>query len=493
MGRIADETIRGAKWGLIQKCTMQPVQFLYGIVLARLITPEEFGILGLTSIFFAIAGQLQNCGFGSALIRKQDRTEEDCSTVFWYNVGASFVLSAALFVAAPWFADFFNQPPLVNITRVSAVMMFLGSTSGVHWALYSARRDFKTPAIVGMITTLVGIPVCLTLAFCGFSYWSMVIQGVVTGLLSLIIIWIISPWKPKFIWSSRSFKEFFGFGSKLVLSGLNDILYLQSRQLIIGKFYSPAQLGNFNKGMQLSEMPRILTDGVIGGVIFPILSTIQNDEKRLVAVYRKYIRLNNLVCQFVMLTMVFNAHALVTVLYGDAWSEASVYACILCIGAATNSLSSINANLYMVKGRTDIVLKINVLLRIFGIMALIGAAFISVVAMCWAAASTALVWFVLCLYYTTKVSSLDYLKQLKDYLPYIFFSIIANIPSYIFSSVCVHSGLKLMMGVGCSFVIYSFLLYLRRDEMANELIHVSLRSRFIRRITSKKLQWKSSK
>ena len=204
MGRIADETIRGAKWGLIQKCTMQPVQFLYGIVLARLITPEEFGILGLTSIFFAIAGQLQNCGFGAALIRKQDRTEEDCSTVFWYNVGASFVLSAALFVAAPWFADFFNQPPLVDITRVSAVMMFLGSTSGVHWALYSARRDFKTPAIVGMITTLVGIPVCLTLAFCGFSYWSMVIQGVVTGLLSLIIIWIISPWKPKFIWSSRS-------------------------------------------------------------------------------------------------------------------------------------------------------------------------------------------------------------------------------------------------------------------------------------------------
>ena len=135
MGRIAQETISGAKWGVIQKFTMQPVQFVYGIILARLITPEEFGILGLTSIFFAIAGQLQNCGFGAALIRKQDRTEEDCSTMFWYNVAASFVLSSCLFLAAPWFADIFTQPPLVNITRVSAVMLFLGSTTSVHWTL----------------------------------------------------------------------------------------------------------------------------------------------------------------------------------------------------------------------------------------------------------------------------------------------------------------------------------------------------------------------
>lgn len=469
MGRIADETIRGAKWGLIQKCTMQPVQFLYGIVLARLITPEEFGILGLTSIFFAIAGQLQNCGFGSALIRKQDRTEEDCSTVFWYNVGASFVLSAALFAAAPWFANFFNQPPLVNITRVSAVMMFLGSTSGVHWALYSARRDFKTPAIVGMITTLVGIPVCLTLAFCGFSYWSMVIQGVVTGLFSLIIIWIISPWKPKFIWSSHSFKEFFGFGSKLVLSGLNDILYLQSRQLIIGKFYSPAQLGNFNKGFQVSQMPQTLVNSILGGVLFPILSTIQNDEEKLVAVFRKYIRINNLANQILMITLACNSKAVILVLYGESWEEAYVYARLLCIGIAANALSSVSSSIFMVKGRTDIILKVNVILRVLSLAAMFIAAFFSVVALCYAAVFSGLLWFVMNLYYTTKVSELDYKKQLSDYLPYVCFSLLANVPSILLSWTSCNIYIQLVLGVGSALIIYVLILRFRKDEIACEL------------------------
>lgn len=470
MGRIADETIRGAKWGLIQKCTMQPVQFLYGIVLARLITPEEFGILGLTSIFFAIAGQLQNCGFGAALIRKQDRTEEDCSTVFWYNVGASFVLSAALFVAAPWFADFFNQPPLVDITRVSAVMMFLGSTSGVHWALYSARRDFKTPAIVGMITTLVGIPVCLTLAFCGFSYWSIVIQGVVTGLLSLIIIWIISPWKPKFIWSSRSFKEFFGFGSKLVFTSLIDIFYLHGRTFLIGKLYSPAALGNYSKGGNLVTHASTLMDSVLSGVIYPILATIQNDEKRLIQVYRKYIRINNLTAQILLITMAFNSRPLILLLYGDAWNEAFMYTQILCWGLALNQLSTINANLYMVKGRTDIILKISVILRIVTMTTMVAAAFHSVLAICYASVLAGVTWLVLCMYFTSKISDLNYKIQLADFSRYVLLATLANIPSYFISQSDLYPAVSLTLGAGGALCIYVAGLKLLKDETLNELV-----------------------
>lgn len=484
MGRLAKETIKGVKWGLIQRMTMQPVYFLFGVILARLITPEEFGILGLTSIFFAIATRLQDCGFGSALIRKQDRTEEDCSTMFWYNVGASFVLSSCLFLAAPWFADFFHQPALVDLTRVSAVMMFLGSTASVHRTLFSARRDFKTPAIIGIVATLAGMPICIYLAYNGWSYWSMVIQGVVTNLLGLIMVWVSSPWKPRLLWSNKSFKEFFGFGSKLVLSGLADTAYAHSRQFVIGKFYTPASLGNFNKGHHLAAMPSTLLNSVVHSVIYPVLATIQNDEERLVSAYRKYIRLNNIVNQIVLWTMVCNAQALILFLYGDSWEEAYIYAQLVCFGTALNALSGVSSNIFMVKGRTDIVLKITVCVKVMSILAMLGCAWISIVAICYAAIFSGFLWLVLVLYYTTKVTSLDYKKQLADYVPYVLFSIAANIPSLCVAETDWGCFLKLLVGGSCALFIYSVLLYLRKDEMAAELLRIGLNSKICVRIRS---------
>lgn len=477
MGRIATETIKGAKWGLIHKMILQPSYFLFGVVLARLVTPEEFGILGLTSIFFAVASQLQSCGFGAALIRKQDRTEADCSTMFWYNVTASFVLSTCLFMAAPWFAEFFNQPALVNITRVSAVMMFLSSTGSVHSTLFSARRDFKIPAIIGIVSCLAGMPVCLYLAYSGWSYWSMVIQGVVTSLITLVMLWYFSPWKPRFLWSNKSFKEFFGFGFKLVLTGLADTAYDQSRQFIIGKFYSPASLGNFNKGHHLASMPSSFMNSIMGSVMYPVLSTIQVDEERLVSVYRKYIRLNNIVNQIILLTMVCNSQALILFLYGESWEEAYIYAQLICFGTALNALSSVSSNIFMVKGRTDIVLKITVCVKVLSILAMLACAWISIVAICYAAIFSGFVWLVLVLYYTTKVTTLDYTKQLADYLPYVFFALAANIPSLCVADMDWHCSLKLLVGCCCALVIYSFLLYLRKDEMAAELLRIGVNSK----------------
>lgn len=247
MGNVKEETARGIKWGLIQRLTMQPLQFLYGIILARLISPDEMGILGLTAIFFALAGQLQECGFGTALIRKQDRTHEDICTVFWFNVGMSFVLSFILFLSAPLFAAFFNQPALVNLTRVSALLMFLNSTTSVHMTLYQARRDFKTPALVSMCTTLVAMPFTIWAAFSGWSYWAPMLQGIITGVLTLITIWVISPWKPKCSFSTASFREFFRFGLNLAISGIITQFYLEARTFIIGKFLFSGSAGLFHQ------------------------------------------------------------------------------------------------------------------------------------------------------------------------------------------------------------------------------------------------------
>lgn len=473
MGRIADETLQGAKWGVIQKATLQPVQFLFSIILARLITPDEMGILGLTSIFFVFASQLQSCGFGAALIRKQDRTDEDICTAFWFNVGMSAILATCIFAAAPWFAWFYNQPALLNLTRVSAVMMFLSSTCSVHYSLYSARRDFRTGAIIAMVCALVPMPFTIWAAFCGWSYWSLMVQSVMANLLSLSIIWIISPWKPSFKWSNQSFREFFGFGFKMTLSNLLSSLYTESRTFIIGKFYSPAQLAYFSKGTSLCQTPINLTVNLLSGITYPILSTLQDQPDRLISVYRKYIRLTSLVVEWIMLTLAFNSHNSILLLFGENWLQAAFYVQILCYGFMFNPLSSINANLYAVLGRTDVMLKRVAIMRVYGILVMLGGATISVEWVCYAAVSCAILTLLLALYFTSQISPLTARMQLADFCPYLLMGLVANIPSYFIDKADWHPFLGVCAGGGCSALIYITLLVLSRDSAGAYLLYLA--------------------
>lgn len=466
MASVKEETSRGLKWGLIQKCTMQPVQFLYGVILARLITPDDMGILGLTAIFFAMAGQLQECGFGTALIRKQDRTNEDICTVFWFNVGMSFVMSLALFLAAPWFASFFNQPALVNLTRVSVLLMFLNSTLSVHMTLYQARRDFKTPAIVSMCTTLVAIPFTIWAAFEGWSYWAPMLQGIVTGVLSLIIIWIISPWKPKFCFSTTSFKEFFRFGLNLAISGLITQFYLEIRTFIIGKFYSPAQLAYFSRGQKTCSMPLQLATSVLTPITLPILATLQDNPTQLVHVFRQYTRLISVVIEWGMITLAANSSAVIVLLYGENWAEAAVYAQILCFGWMLNPLTSLNTNLFAVLGRSDLHMKLAVFLRPISISIMILCAFHSVIALCYSAIFAAAISFVATCYLVTRVSSIRIRHLATDFFPYLFMALAANIPSFFIDKFDWLPIYRLALGVSSSVLIYGMFLLILRDQAA---------------------------
>ncbi len=469
MASVREETARGVKWGLIQKCTMQPVQFLYGIILARLISPEEMGILGLTAIFFAIAGQLQQCGFGKALIRKQERTEEDICTVFWFNVAMSFVFSLALFLAAQWFVWFFNQPALLNLTRVSALLMFLNSTGSVHWTLYQARRDFKTPAIVSMVTTLVAMPFTIWAAYAGWSYWAPMLQGIISGTLSLITIWIISPWKPKFKFSPQSFHDFFKYGINLTMSGLLITAYQHIRTFIIGKFYSPAQLAYFSRGEHTCSMPLTLFDSALGPVTFPILATLQNNPERLKHVYRQYIRVTAIVVEWGMITLAANSNSIILFLYGAAWQPAAIYAQILCLGWMFNPLLGLNMNILAVLGRTDLTLKFEIILRTFSISAMLIAAIFSVQALCWAAVASATFALVLSCFLVSRISPVKFTDLVQSFFPYLLLSLIVNIPAYIINFQPWAPIVQLLVGGTLSFSLYALILWKKQDPAA-ELI-----------------------
>ncbi len=485
MANVKQETVSGVKWGLIQKCTLQPLQFIYGIIIARLISPEEFGILGLTAIFFAVANTLANAGFGSALIRKQDRTEADCSTMFWFNWGMSCLMGGILFMLAPFFADWYHQPELLWLTRVSAIMMTISSTGNVHWTLYSARRDFKTPAIVGTSMAILGMPICATLAYYGFSIWSVVIANAVTSIVSLVTVWIISPWKPRFMWSQTSFKELFGFGSKLAASGLLHTVYSESRTFIIGKFFSPAQLGYYNRGAHVAAMLPNTLAGTLEGVTYPILSTLQTENARLNRVYKKYIQITSLPIMWGTLTLAALASPCVELLYGENWLPAVPYLQVVALIMSYVHVSTINLNLLKVKGRTDILLYLSIVKKVISIAALIYAAQFSVMAICWAALICSQFDLALNCYFCGSLINRTWWVQQKDYIPYLFWAAVVNVPSYLLT----YSGLPnfavLALGGLLSLLLYTGIMMLRKDAALQEYWGILMTKPFFRRLLSR--------
>ena len=483
MSNIKQETINGAKWGLINKCVMQPANFLYFMVLARLITPGEMGVLGLTGIFFAVANSLKEAGFGTALIRKQNRTETDCSTVFWFNIAANVLVALIFWFVAPWFAVFFNVPDLKWITRVSCIMMVLGATQSVHYTLYTARRDFKTTTIISIITTLAGMPVTLYLAYAGWSYWSMVISGAFTGLLSLIIIWIVSPWKPRFLFSYKSFKEFFSFGFKLSLTGCVWQAYAHCVQFLIGRVYSPAQLALYDRGKHLSLLPSTMLFEPINNIMFPILSTIQDDEERLRQIYRKYVRLSTMPMVWILLTMVFSAHSIIYLFYGATWLPCAEYLQIICLGTIFSPLIRVNHSYLLVKGRSDLLLWREISVMVVSLLLLGAAVFISVKAVCWALALGNVYNFVVTLAFSIRLSKLSFWAQVRDFLPYVLMALLVNMPAWLLWWADVPYYICAFAGPGTAFILYLLALHLLRDTawiMVRDMLQNSAPVRKIR-------------
>lgn len=471
MGSIKSETIRSAKWSFLQRLTIHPIQLIFGMVLARLVTPTEMGILGLTAVFFAVATCLANAGFGAAIIRKIDRTDADINTVFWFNLVMSFLLGVLLFLLAPWFASFYHQPELLWLTRVSAFMLFLSSSSSVHVTLFQSRRDFKTLAWIGMSSSLAGMPVCLYLAYIGWGVWALMVQNVVSSTINLSLVWWRSPWKPRFVFSWVSFRELFAFGSKLSMAGLLHTLYTEARTFIIGKFYSAAQLGLYSRGQHLSNLVPTTINGVLESITYPILATVQNDDERLTSAYRKYIKVSTLAIAWLCVMMATLARPGVHVLYGEKWIPCAIFIQILSFAYAFDHICSINLNLLKVKGKSGILLRLEAVKKTISIAILIYAATISVEAICWGMVIYTQIAVFINTIYTGKLIGLTWWQQQKDYLPYFILAIMSAVPAYYVTTFNIHSILQLILGGFISALIYFGILYITKEEAFMELVY----------------------
>lgn len=468
MGELKEKTLSGVKWNAIGRFSTQGVSFVISVLLARILSPSDYGVVGMIGIFMAIAQTFIDSGFGSALIRKKDCTDEDYSTAFYFNIVVGIVCYFILFFSAPLIASFFDTPILKDIVRVLSINLFLGSLTIVQSAKLTAAVDFKSQAKISLVATIISGGVGLLMAYSGYGVWSLVYQSVSSSVVRTILFWVVTKWRPQRTFSKQSFKYLFAFGSKILSASLLHTVYANLTTILIGKFYTPKDLGYYTRGENLAVLPSSNLTGILQSVTYPILAKIQDDDARLISIYRKYIRITSMVIFFGMFLMAALAKPLIITLFTDKWENSIIYLQVFCFAYMFDHICQLNLNILYVKGRSDLVLRLEVIKKTISISMIVAAIPFGVLAICISRALYTQIAVIINTYYTGKLFGLGYVAQVKDFIKYLLFSFLAVLPTFVFSFTSLPSIVVLAIG-GCSAcLIYWWLI--RNDESFVELL-----------------------
>lgn len=452
---LKQKAAKGILWSTVERFSVQGVQFVIMIVMARLLTPHDYGLIGMLAIFIAVAQSLIDSGFSQALIRKQDRTEVDNNTVFYFNIVVSVLLYLILYISAPLVADFYNTQQLCPVMRVVCISIIFNSLAVVQRALLTIKIDFKTQAKAALTAAVVSGIVGIAMAYHGFGVWSLVTQQLLNLGLNTGLLWLLSKWRPRLMYSWQSFHELFAFGSKLLASGLLDTVYRNIYPIVIGKLFSASSLGHYTRAHQFSEFPSSNVTGIIQRVTYPVLCEIQNDDARLASIYRRFLKLSAFVVFPLMMGLSSVAQPLVNLMLGSQWEFCGQLLQIICFSMMWFPIHAINLNLLQVKGRSDLFLRLEIIKKILGVSVLCITAPFGLVVMCYGQIFNSLVALTINTYYTGKLIHVGFLRQMRDLLPTIvlclvMFALILTINHFIPSDI-----VKLCIGISVGVAFYT--------------------------------------
>lgn len=414
---LKTKTKKGLYWSAASNFANQGMRFVFGLILARLLTPDAYGVIGMLGVFMCVIQVFIDCGFSQALIAKQDRTQTDFSTEFFFNIGVGIVGYIILFVAAPFIADFYNMEILSPVLRVIGLGVVINSLCVVQTAQFSIRLDFKTPAKIGISTNLFSGIVGIIMAYFGWGVWALVFQQVFSGLLNGVLVWIFAGWRPTLEFSKDSFKYLWNYGSKVLASSLIQQVYDNLYPLVIGKFFSARQLGLYSRAQGFASLPSSNISGILGGVTFPILSKINNDPPRVIEIYRRMIKTAAFIIFPLMLGLLAVANPLVKVILNQQWYGCIIILQLLCCALLWQPISYINLSILKVLGRTDIILKLEIIKRIVGILSIVCSVPFGIVGMCIGYIILYLLCFLLNTVYISKVTQVPLRCYVVDILP----------------------------------------------------------------------------
>ena len=471
---LKDRSITAFLWVIIDKLGSSVINFIVNIVLARLLVPEDFGLIAMVMIFFELSSVFIQSGFAFALIREKEISEIDKSTTFVFNFIVALFFYGLLFLTAPIIANFFEQAILVWIIRIMGINLVVESFAIIQHAVLTQKIDFKTQTKVRFVAVVSSGGIAIVLAVSGFGVWSLVGKIGIMTLVSTICLWIVSPWRLSLKFSWTSFRKLFGFGSKLLIEALIDKFFRQIVQVLIGKFFSVSILGFYHQANNFCNLAANNFQQAIQKVTYPVLAKLQGNQEKLKAAYRQILLMSTFIIVPVMIFMGIMAEPLLLFMIGEKWLPAVPFLQLLCIAGVTYHFNAINLDLLLVLGKVNLCVQLEVIKKfVFGIAILIGMQF-GIYGLLVGQVIANYIAIFINTYYADKFLSYPLLEQLGDIFPGLLIAGVTSLTVYLSLHFCALGELaQLLIGTSIGSVIYLGLHYgmnTQEKQILNQLL-----------------------
>lgn len=427
MSSLRKNALSGMYWTFIQQMSNQGISFIVSIILARLLLPEEFGVIAMLSVFIAIGNSLTDSGLSQSLIRTENTTNEDYSTIFFFNLFVSLIIYLIFFFAAPLIAEFYNQPILINVTRIYCLTFIINAFSIIQNTRLAKEMDFKKQTIISVPSLIIGSVVGIISAINGFGVWSLVWSALAKSIAFTIQLWWRSPWVPSLIFDVNKFKYHFNFGYKLTLSGVIDSIFKDIYTVVIGKFFDPIQVGFYNRANTLKQYPVSNFGAILNKVTFPLFSKIKNNDEQLKNVYKKILQMSVFIISPTLFIMAALAEPLFRFLFTEKWLPAVPYFQILCFNGILYPIHAYNLNILTVKGRSDLFLRLEIIKKIIVLTGVFISFRWGIYGLLYGSVFLSIFMLLINTYYTGKFLNYHLYKQLLDIIPAILIGLISAI------------------------------------------------------------------
>ena len=418
------KTAKGVGWGFADNILGLGITAAANIILARILSPADFGIIGMTAIFMTLSTSLVDSGFTGALTRKKDAVKADFDTVFYFNLAVSCLLYAVLFFCSPFIARFFKEPILVPVIRILGISLVINAFGIVQKIILVRRIDFRTQAWISLVSSFAAAVAAVVMAFYGFGVWSLVVLQVGKLAVNTILLWSVSKWHPGLCFSRKSFRDMFSFGGRLLITSIISTIWSEMYSFIIGKMYSSSVLGQYSRADKVKNMVTSNVSSVMQKVSYPVLASIQDEGERQINVYRKVLKTTVLISFTAVFGIWAVAGPFIITVFGNQWLPAVDYLRIMCFSGLFLPLMMCSANVINADGRSDITLVLEILKTVMGLIPVVFGIIFSVEALLWSMVGVSFILFVVHAAYVSKVIHYSVGRQLADILPTLCVSIV---------------------------------------------------------------------
>ena len=420
---LKTKTVKGVMWSAIDRFASQGVSFVISIVLARLLTPDDYGIIAMLTIFISISQAFVDSGFSSAIVQKQDRTDLDLSTALYSNIGIGFIFYIILFFSSPLIAQFYEEPILESVTKLMGLMFVIFSFSNVQQAVLTIRVDFKTQTKVSLISVILSGALGIALAYFGFGVWALAWQQVTAALIRCFLLWYFLKWRPLLQFSKKSFDELFSFGSKMLATGLLNSLFNNIYTIIIGKKFNAASLGFYSRADQLAQFPSTNVTGILQRVTFPVLAQLQNEDERFNDAYFKIIKITMFIVFPIMFLLAALSEPIIRILLTEKWIKSAELLRLICFALMFYPIYSLNLNVLEAKGRSDYLFKSEFINKVLNVLVLLASLPFGLIGICYGRIFSSCCTVCISAYFSQKMTNVSLIYVLKQILPAFILSI----------------------------------------------------------------------